>query len=130
MFPTLCPNEEMPPLVLRPTKVAGRDRGRPPGSRRIVGEELYSIFCAIEKVLNTLHQKKRIPDWETVKECTIRSCGLNLLLSDINTILEIYPEAYILNWRTLDADKNLFELCIKLPHCFLGKLETRSSIFR
>ena len=101
-----------------------------PIAQKLQFSKIVPLFCAIEKVLNTLHQKKRIPDWETVKESAIRSCGSNLLLSDINIILQIYPEAYTLNWRTIDADKKLFELCIKIPNQFLGKLETRSNLFR
>jgi hypothetical protein len=100
------------------------------GAQKDQFSNIVHLFCAVEKVLNTLHQKKRVPDWETVKESTIRSCGSNLLLSDINRILEIYPDAYTLNWRTIDADRCLYELCIKLPYQYLGKLETRSNMFR
>jgi hypothetical protein len=100
------------------------------GAQKDQFSNIVHLFCAVEKVLNTLHQKKRVPDWETVKESTIRSCGSNLLLSDINRILQVYPDAYTLNWRALDADRRLYELCIKLPYQFLGKLETRSNMFR
>ena len=91
---------------------------------------LYQQFCAIEKVLNTLNQKKRLPDWETVREGATRFSGSEIKLADIDMILEVYPAAYLLTWRTVDAQRNISELCIKLPHEFLGKLESRSEIFR
>lgn len=89
-----------------------------------------SQFCALEKVLNTYNQKKRIPDWDSVRDGAIRICGSDIQLSDINLIFEIYPQAYVLLWRIIDPERRIFELCIKLPSEFLGKLETRSNIFR
>lgn len=92
--------------------------------------DLFQHFCAIEKVLNTLHQKKRHPDWETVREAATRFSGSEIKLTDIDMILEIHPAAYLLSWRIFDAQRNIFDLCIKLPHEFLGKLESRSETFR
>ena len=89
-----------------------------------------SQFSAIEKVLNTYNQKKRIPDWDSVRDGAIRFCGSDIQLSDIDLIVDIYPQAYVLLWRIIDPERKLFELCIKLPSEFLGKLETRSNIFR
>ena len=91
---------------------------------------VVSQFCAIEKVLNTYNQKKRIPDWVSVREGAVRFCGADIQLSDIDLITDIYPEAYLLLWRIIDPDRRIFELCIKLPSEYLGKLETRSNIFR
>jgi hypothetical protein len=89
-----------------------------------------SQFCAIEKVLNTYNQKKRIPDWDSVRDGAIRFCGSDIQISDVNLIVDIYPQAYVLLWRIIDPERRIFELCIKLPSEFLGKLETRSNIFR
>lgn len=91
---------------------------------------LSQHFCAIEKVLYTLNQKKRLPDWETVREGATRFSGSEIKLADIDMILDVYPAAYQLTWRTVDARRNISELCIKLPHEFLGKLESRSEMFR
>lgn len=91
---------------------------------------LMSQFNAVEKVLNNLYQKKRVADWNSVKDAATRFCGSEILLSDINTIMDIYPEVYAIFWRTPTAEKKSFELCMKLPNEFVGKFETRSNTFR
>ena len=91
---------------------------------------LISQFNAIEKVLNNLYSKRRIADWNTVKDAATRFCGGEVFLSDVNTIMDIYPGAYSIYWRKPTAERKVAELCLKLPNESIGKFETRSNTFR
>ena len=98
--------------------------------RDIQTEEVVSLFDSIEKVLNSLHLKRRVSDWETVKSAAAIFFQGQVSLADINMIMEIYPEAYIIKWQPNSNDEKKTELCIKLPIQFFGKFETRSTKFR
>ena len=91
---------------------------------------LISQFNAIEKVLNNLYQKKRVADWNTVKDAATRFCGREVSLADVNTIMDVNPEAYSIYWRRPTAERKVSDLCLKLPNESIGKFETRSNTFR
>jgi hypothetical protein len=80
--------------------------------------------------LNSLHKKNRVPVWTTVKEAAVKNCGSAVLESDIDIILEIDPDAYLLSWQLIAGSRSTFSLLVNLPAGSLGKLETRLKHFR
>jgi hypothetical protein len=90
-------------------------------------KQLIAQFSALDRVL---YQKKKIVDWETLREAVVRTCGFEILLTDLDAILEVYPMAYSLYWQIDKLDQRLFQLSIRLPKESVGKTETRLNTFR
>lgn len=90
-------------------------------------KQLIAQFSALDRVL---YQKKKIVDWETLREAVVRTCGFEILLTDLDAILEVYPMAYSLYWQIDKLNQRLFQLSIRLPKESVGKTETRLNIFR
>ena len=73
-------------------------------SRDQHASDLVGRFRCLDSILNKANQRGRIVTWSDV-ERAFQTAGnaLGISLRDVDTVLEVFPTAYTLSWRHVDA---------------------------